>query len=187
MKTYDPFEPDKHHAALAAIAFALAIGALATPVVQAAVSAVRIRSSHGDPIESSPVKRMGFLQAKGSSGAASVRTYSGGGGILGVGDCTASTEPAQGPLPNVVQIGNANVITGLLATGTGTIRVTSQRIGFGQIPLAHFTVNANEPNVSLDLGNGLTANSQLTFTGIDGTACNFMVLGQGAGDSPFAP
>ena len=184
MKSHDPFEPDRRYtSSMVAISLILTgVVLLATPVVQAAISAVRIRSSQGDPIESSPVRRMGLLDAKGSSGAVSVRTYSGGGGILGAGDCTASTEPAQGPLANVVEIGNGNVVTGLIITGTGTIRVTSQELGSNAVPLANFVVNSSNPNESIDLGNGLTASSQLRFTGIDGTACNFMVIGQGAGD-----
>ncbi len=183
MRHYSPIKEDRRHASIVAITLALAVAALATPVVQAAVSSVRIRSSQGDPIESRAVKPMGIFEAKGTNGAAAVRTYSGGGGLLGAGDCTASTQPAQGPLPNTVQISNGNIVTRLIVTGTGTIRVTSQELG--PIPLANFTVNAENPNESVDFGNGLTASSQLTFTGIDGTACNFIVLGQGAGDDPL--
>jgi len=61
---------------------------------------------------------------------------------------------------------------------TGTVRVTSQALGENQLPLANFTVNENHPNELIGLGNGLTITSPLTLTGISGTACNFLVVGQ---------
>jgi hypothetical protein len=106
-------------------------------------------------------------------------------GLLGAGDCTASREPAQGPLKNSVTLSQGAIVTGLIITGTGTVRVTSEALQ--NIPLANFTVNAQNPNEFVGLGNGLTVTSPLTFTGIDGTACNFVVLGQGSGDNPSSP
>lgn len=176
---------------LAAIGLAVAAFAIGAPVVEAAIARVKlaggtatakIKDANGTAIEAEPVDAMGFMQAEGSGGAVAVRNFAGGGGILGVGDCTASTEPAQGPLPNTVTLPGGDILTGIVITGTGTVRVTSQ--GLGPIPLANFTVNAESPNEFIGFGNGVTITSPMTFTGIDGTACNFMLVGQGLGDPP---
>ena len=186
----------RRQAWVTALAVILAVYSFGFPVVEAAISKVklaggtanaRIKSSTGKPIESKPVNRMGVLNAKGSTGAMSVRTYSGGGGLLGAGDCTVSEEPAQGPLANVVSIGGGSIITALVITGTGTVRVTSSGVGNGQVPLANFTVNAENPNEVVEFGNGFSASSTINFTGIDGTACNFLILGQGPGVEPLEP
>ncbi len=174
------------------VAIALAAFVVGAPVVEAAVSRVKlaggtatskIKDSGGGTIESEAVGPMGFLQAEGSDGAVAVRSFAGGGGLLGAGDCTASTDPAQGPLQNVVTLSNGAVVTAIVITGTGTVRVTTEALG--PIPLANFTVNAENPNEVVGLGNGLTLTSQTQFTGIDGTACNFMILGQGPADNPL--
>ncbi|MDQ3956457.1 MAG: hypothetical protein M3285_13010 [Actinomycetota bacterium] len=169
------------------VALAVAVFISGAPVVEAAVSKVRlaggqatakIKSTDGGVIESKPVGRLGVFEGKGSPGAVDVRDFPGGVGILGAGDCTASTEPAQGPLANVVAISPGNVISDLIVTGTGTIRVTSAAIGGGAIPLANFVVNAESPNAVVPFANGLKASkTTITFTGIDGTACNFLILG----------
>jgi hypothetical protein len=169
---------------------------VAPPVVQAAISRVKlaggtatakVKDSNGGEVESEAIGPMGLLQAEGSDGALAVRNYAGGGGLLGAGDCTASTEPAQGPLKNTVNISGGDIVTGIIITGTGTVRVTSAALGNHQLPLANFTVNAENPNEFIGLGTGLTLTSELRFTGVDGTACNFVVLGQGQGDNPLAP
>lgn len=187
---------DKRHTFFAAIGIALTVFIVGAPVVEAAISRVKlaggtanakIKASNGSAIESESIGPMGLLQAEGSDGAIAVRNYAGGGGILGAGDCTASTEPAQGPLKNTVNISGGDIVTGVIVTGTGTVRVTSAALGNHQLPLANFTVNAENPNEFVGLGTGLTLTSQLRFTGIDGTACNFVVLGQGSGDNPLAP
>jgi hypothetical protein len=112
-----------------------------------------------------------------------VRNFAGGGGLLGAGDCTSSTDPAQGPLPNTVTLAGGHVVTGIIITGTGTVRITTQAVGQGQVPLANFVVNEANPNEFVGLGNGLSVTTPLTFTGINGTACNFIILGQGPGAS----
>jgi hypothetical protein len=191
MEPFDVSRRAKRQTLLAAIGVAVAAFAIGAPVVEAAISKVRlaggsatarIRDSDGTAIEAEPIERMGFLQSEGSDGAVAVRTFAGGGGLLGAGDCTASTEPAQGPLKNTVTLGGGDVVTGLVITGTGTVRVTSE--GLGPIPLANFTVNAGHPNEYIGFDNGLTISSPMTFTGIDGTACNFMLVGQGPGTQP---
>ncbi len=181
---------EKRQTFLSAIAIALAIFVVGAPVVEAAVSRVKlaggtatakIKDSTGNAIESEAIGNMGLTQAAGSDGAIAVRNFAGGGGLLGAGDCTASTEPAQGPLPNTVTLSGGHVVTGIIITGTGTVRITTQAVGQGQVPLANFTVNAENPNEFVGLGNGLSVTTPLTFTGIDGTACNFVIVGQGPG------
>ncbi|MDQ3914068.1 MAG: hypothetical protein M3279_02890 [Actinomycetota bacterium] len=187
---------DRRQTFFAAIGIALTVFIVGAPVVEAAISRVKlaggtatskIKGSDGAEIESEAIGPMGLLQAEGTDGAIAVRNYAGGGGLLGAGDCTASTEPAQGPLKNVVELSGGDIVTGLIVTGTGTVRVTSLALGNHQLPLANFTANAENPNVVVAFGTGLTLTSQLRFTGIDGTACNFVVLGQGQGDNPLAP
>ena len=169
------------------VVLAVAVFISAAPVVEAAISKVKlaggqatakIKSTDGGVIGSKPVGPLGIFEGRGSPGAVDVRNFPGGVGILGAGDCTASTDPAQGPLPNLVTITAGNVISDLIVTGTGTVRVTSPAIGGGVVPLANFTVNAQSPNAVVPLGSGLKAsNTTITFTGIDGTACNFLILG----------
>ena len=174
---------------LSALAIALALFVVAPPVVEAAISRVKlaggtatskIKDSGGGTIESEPISRMGLMGADGSNGAIAVRNFAGGGGLLGAGDCTASTDPAQGPLANTVTLSGGDIVTGIVVTGTGTVRITSLALGNNQMPLANFTVNAENPNEYVGFTNGLSVTSPMTFTGIDGTACNFMIIGQSA-------
>ena len=97
------------------LAVMLAVGAftLGSPVVQAAVQTVTIRATDGHAIESKNIPPMGLTDAQGAKGALAVRTFEGGGGLLGAGDCTASTQPASGPLSNTVTLGGGHVIRGL--------------------------------------------------------------------------
>lgn len=178
---------DKRQTFFAAIGIALAVFIVGAPVVEAAISRVKlaggtanakIKSSTGAIIESEPIADMGLTKSEGSDGAIAVRNFAGGGGLLGAGDCTASLEPAQGPLANTVTLSGGQIVTGIIITGTGTVRITTQAVGSGQVPLANFVVNANHPNEFVGLGNGLSITTPLTFTGVDGTACNFIVLGQ---------
>src|SRR5688500_11232555 len=154
---------EKRQTFLTAIAIALAVFVVGAPVVEAAISRVKlaggtatakIKDSTGATVEAEPIAPMGLTQSEGSDGAIAVRNFAGGGGLLGAGDCTASTEPAQGPLPNVVTLGGGNIVTGIIITGTGTVRITTQAVGSGQVPLANFVVNAQHPNEFVGLGNG---------------------------------
>ena len=182
---------EKRQTFLSAIAIALAVFVIGAPVVEAAISRVKlaggtatakVKDSNGGTIESEAIANMGLTQAEATTGAIAVRNFAGGGGLLGAGDCTASTEPAQGPLSNVVTLSGGHVVTAIIITGTGTVRITTDALG--PIPLANFVVNAENPNEFIGLGNGLTVTTPLHFTGIDGTACNFVILGQGPGDAP---
>jgi hypothetical protein len=181
---------EKRQTLLSAIAIAMAVFVIGAPVVEAAISRVKlaggtatakVKDSGGGTIESEAIPAMGLTDAPGTTGAVAVRNFAGGGGFLGAGDCTASTDPAQGPLPNTVTLGGGNIVTGIIITGTGTVRITTQAVGQGQVPLANFVVNAQHPNEFVGLGNGLSVTTPLTFTGIDGSACNFVILGQGPG------
>lgn len=179
---------EKRQTFFTAVAIAVAVFIVGAPVVEAAISKVKlaggtatakVKDSDGDTLESERIPPMGLTLAEGSEGAVAVRNFAGGGGLLGAGDCTASTEPAQGPLPNTVTLGGGNILTGIIMTGTGTVRITTDALG--PIPLANLTVNAENPNEFIGLGNGLTITTPLHVTGIDGTACNFVLLGQGEG------
>ena len=158
-----------------------AVIVLSAPLVQAAtqkvkvVKPVRVTDSDGTTIESEAIGAMGLFAAPGSDGALATRNYPGGGGILAAGDCTASTEPAQGPLPNTADVSEGKIITGVLMTGVGTLRMTTAALG--PIPLANMTVNNQNPNEVVTLGTGLSTTRTFTFTGIDGTACNWIVFG----------
>lgn len=182
---------EKRQTFLSAIAIALAVFVIGAPVVEAAISRVKlaggtatakIKDSGGGTIESQPIADMGLTGSEATTGAIAVRNFAGGGGLLGAGDCTASTEPAQGPLSNTVTLSGGHIVTGIIITGTGTVRITTDALG--PLPLANFVVNPEHPNEFIGLGNGLTVTTPLHFTGIDGTACNFVILGQGPGDTP---
>ncbi|HEX2294492.1 MAG TPA: hypothetical protein VHN37_04205 [Actinomycetota bacterium] len=179
---------EKRQTFFAALAIGLVVFMVGAPVVEAQINRVRlaggtatakIKDSTGGAVDSERIPDMGLTDAAGSSGAIAVRNFAGGGGLLGAGDCTASTEPAQGPLPNTVTLDGGHVVTGIIITGTGTVRITTDALG--PIPLANLTVNAENPNEFVGLGNGLTVTTPLHFTGVDGTACNFVILGQGPG------
>ena len=183
---------DTRQTFITAVGIALLVFIIGAPVVEAAISRVKlaggtatakVKDSDGSAVESEAIDDMGLTQAEGSEGAIAVRNFAGGGGLLGAGDCTASTEPAQGPLKNTVTLAGGHVVTGIIITGTGTVRITTQAVGSGQVPLANFVVNAENPNEFVGLGNGLSITTPLTFTGIDGTACNFVIVGQGPGAS----
>ena len=190
MYPLDVSRREKRQTLLSALAIALVLFVVAPPVVEAAISRVKlaggtatakIKDSGGATIESEPISRMGMTAADGSTGAMAVRNFAGGGGLLGAGDCTASTDPAQGPLQNTVTLSGGHVVTGIIITGTGTVRITSQALGENQMPLANFTVNADNPNEFVGFSNGFSVNTPMTFTGIDGTACNFLIVGQSPG------
>jgi hypothetical protein len=165
------------------VAVLAAVVVLSAPIVQAAtqkvnvVKPVKVTDSDGSTIESEAIPPMGLFQAPGSDGAIATRNYPGGGGVLGAGDCTASTDPAAGPLPNVVTIEGGHIVTGVLVTGTGVVRTTAAAIGNNQVPLANITVNQQNPTEAVTLGTGLSTTQPITFTGVDGTACNFIVFG----------
>jgi hypothetical protein len=170
---------EKRQTFIVAMSLALVIALVGAPVVSAAVQKVKasVSDTNGSPIESEAIGVQGITQVPGSSGAVAVRTYAGGNGVLGLGDCTASTDPAQGPLPNVVTVEGGQIVTAILMTGTGVVTTTSDAVGGGQVPLLNFKTDASTPNMAIALGNGLGTTAPLTFTG-NGGACNFVLLGQ---------
>jgi hypothetical protein len=165
------------------VAVLAAVIVLGAPIVQAAtqkvnvVKPVKVTDSDGTTIESEAIPEMGLFQAPGSDGALATRNYPGGGGVLGAGDCTASTDPAQGPLPNVVTVPGGHIITAILVTGVGTVRTTAAAIGNNQVPLSNITVNNQNSTEAVALGTGLSTTQPVTFTGVDASACNFIIFG----------
>jgi hypothetical protein len=162
-----------------------------TPNVNATISGdvdtdSNISDTDGSITESESIADQGITQVPGTNGAIAVRTYAGGNGLLGAGDCTATT--ADG-LPSVAVVPGSRIVTALIITGTdGRVTLTTDAVGNGLLPLSKFRVNAGHPNEVLALGNGLGTTAPLTFTGSseatgapgapsDGS-CNFVILGQ---------
>jgi hypothetical protein len=169
----------------AVIGVLLLVWLVAAPIVQAQQ---RVRVVGGNLrnvarisnqlLDAQAIPAMGLFGAHGTTGnrgALSVRTFGGGGGFLGAGNCTPGTGPGN-PLPNVVGVENS-ILTGIILTGNGTVTVTAAAVGGGNVPLANFEVNPQNPNVFVGLGNGLTVTSVVTFTG-SGTDCNYVLIGQ---------
>lgn len=157
---------------------------LAPPLAQAAVTTikgtVKIKDSSGDAVSSSKVDPMGVFQAGGAAGALDVRTYSGGGGFLGTGDCLSATA-----IPATISVTAPDVATGLIITGSnGTIGVSSEATDalFG-IPegtdyaLISFEVDQNNTTEVVSFGNGLTLTSPLKITCTAGNDAQFVLLG----------
>lgn len=179
---------------LIVVAGIAAIALIGAPVVQAAtqsvkvVGKVKIASTNGKTISASPVADMGLLGAPGSNGAVDVRTYGGGGGLLGTGDCTASVDLPAGDRNNFTTVAAAadTIINGIIVTGTDAkVAVTAPALNsiIGPGAINEFRADANTPNVFVGLGNGLTVSpAALTFTclGLDGTdgSGNYTLLGQ---------
>lgn len=171
---------EKRQTFFAAIALVLVVSVLAPPVVQAAVQRIRgtvtakVKDSTGGAINSETIPAQGLTDVPGSSGAMDVRNFAGGAGLIGVADCG---DGAAAPLANQVEISGGGVVTDMILTGTdGTISITSTAVGGGQVPLSKFRVNADTPNVIVDLSNGLGVTAPLKLV-TSGTDCNVVVLG----------
>jgi len=154
---------------------------IAPPIAQAAAQRIKgtvtakIKDSSGGAIDSTKVDPMGLFGAAGSSGALAVRNFAGGGGFLGAADCTETTDDG---LTNSVTVTDA-IVTGIIITGSNaTYTVTAEAVGAGQLPLANWTVDAQNPDVFVGLGNGLTATDAITWTCTAGNSGNLIVLGQ---------
>jgi hypothetical protein len=178
---------DKFRALCAALGIALVAVLVAPPVVQAATQAVKVKNAvktkatNGNTIASDAIADMGITDVPGTNGAVSVKTFAGGQGVLGLGDCAAD---ATHPLPETVTIPGQHTISALIITGDdGAVTLTSAAIGNNQVPLSIFKVTASNPNETLALGNGLGVTAPLTFSG-SGTDCRFVILGQGEGVVP---
>jgi len=179
---------DKLKALIGAIALTIAIAVLVPPAVEAAAQKVKtvkgsvtkvqgavtakMRSTSGKVINSKRITSQGLFDAAGSAGALDVRTFAGGNGFIGAGNCPA------GGLTNTAVVPGGSIVTGIIATSaaSGVITVTSDAIGGGALPLLQFQVNADSPNVGFSLGNGIRATDTITFT-CTGTA-RFVLIGQ---------
>jgi hypothetical protein len=194
----DVSKRDKKQAFFGAIAIALVIAVVAPPAVQAAIQRVRVKGpvnakiwdSQKNTVRSEGAgagagNTLGLLGAEGSDGALHVQTFGGGGGLLGTGDCTADAATSR---PNTVTVAaNADrVVTAIIITGTDaavSVRAPDLDDLIGPFPVNTFLTTAQNPNVFVGLGNGLTVSpSELVFTctaagGGDGSG-NFTILGQ---------
>jgi hypothetical protein len=167
---------------MAAAVLVLMVGILAPPAVNAAAKAIKVKvvkrpvkvvDTTGDPIESSAIPPMGSTQSPGSAGALAVRTFAGGGALLGAGVCGG---PAL-----TLQPSTTSKVTAIIITGTDGI-VDIQAPGLPGVPPGYqflqFRVTADNPNVFVGLGNGLTVHpAPLQFT-CTGPSARFVVLGQ---------
>lgn len=156
---------------------------------QGAVTA-KLRDSGSGAVEASSVN---FNNAPfppsvaNSTGAIDVKTYAGGGALMGAGNCTAT--PADGP--NVVEVPANTHITGIIMTqgttgGSGQVNVQSALPDLAGLRLLRLRVSDAAPNAFVGLGNGITITDDLVFTGhaaddeaTDGD-CRFVIVGQKA-------
>lgn len=176
---------------LIVVAGIAAIALIGAPVVQAATQSVKVKGkvkiagSSGQTISASPVADMGLLGAPGSDGAVDVRTFGGGGGFYGTGDCTADATTSR-PNTTTVPAAADNVITGILISGTDakvTVRAPDLDTIIGPFPVSNFRTDAATPNAAITLGNGLSVfPSELVFTctGWDGGvgSGDYVIIGQ---------
>lgn len=185
---------EKMKALFGAIALATVIALLAPPIAQAAVQAVRvkgavkIKESTGDNLDAKDLGTLGELGAPGSDGALAVRTFAGGGGLLGTGDCTEAFGQPTDVRPNttIVEASQDTIITGIIIAGSDAkVSVTAPDLDsiIGPGPVVNFQTTANDQNVFVGLGNGLSVYpSELVFkcTGADGGdgSGNYVILGQ---------
>jgi hypothetical protein len=177
-----------------ALVFVAAIFVAGAPVVQAAAQAVRvtntpsvkIKDTSNGRINSQPVPDMGALDAPGSTGAVDVRTFAGGTGFLGTGDCDLNDVPPDRPNELTVPAGEKTIITGIIVTGDdANVAVTAPELVpiIGPGPVANIRSTTTAPNAFIGLGNGLTVTpSRLVFecTAVGGGAGSgdFVLLGQ---------
>ena len=172
----DAAKKDKRKALLGAVALALVVAVLAPPAVEAATQRVKgtvtskLRDTAGGVVNSQRIEAQGLFGAPGSSGALDVRTFAGGNGFLGAGDCNG---PGLPPTATVSE----GIITGLLITGTATVAVSTDALPAAANPVLTFETNASHPNESISLGNGLRVTAPLDFNCTSGTG-NYVIIGQ---------
>jgi hypothetical protein len=177
-----------------ALTLLVAIFIAGAPVVQAAVQAVRvtntpnvkIKDTGNGRINSQAVPDMGALDAPGSTGAVDVRTFAGGTGFLGTGDCDLNDAPPDRPNEVTIAPSAQRIITGIIVTGDdANVAVTAPELTplIGPGPVANLRSTTTAPNAFIGLGNGLTVTpSSLKFecTAVGGGAGSgdFVILGQ---------
>lgn len=174
---------------LSAMVLVLMVGVLAPPVVDAAAKAITVKKvkqpvkladTKGGEIESTAIPPLGTSQSPGSSGALAVRTFAGGGGLIGAGNC--------GPGPTSVTVG-ANTdrkLTALIVTGSNAqINVeVGPPLNFASITT--FRTDPTNEFAFIGLGNGLTVSpAPLIFScdspfegGTSSPDTQFVILGQ---------
>ena len=150
-------------------------------VVRTGDEALNIADSTGDSVEAQGVGTMGEFDAPGSAGALAVRNFAGGGGVLGAGDCTASTGR-----PNVILLDGV-IVTAVMVTGTnGRVTLASNQTTVDPTvfdSILALRVDSVSHNESMEFGNGMTIPGALRLTGSasggsgDGD-CQYVVLGQ---------
>lgn len=187
MDIFEVSRREKRQTMIVALVLAAAVFILAAPAVQAAITKVKlaggsasakIHDSGGGDIVAEDVGQMGLNLAPGAVGTLGVRTYAGGGGVLGFGDCddidaegvTRVAEIAAGPDVR---------ITGLYLTGTdATVSMTMPDV-FGPNELLRFRATAGNPVVAVTSAFGLSVTpARIVFT-CAGTEGEFVVVGQG--------
>ncbi|MGH2701219.1 MAG: hypothetical protein ACRDJB_13555 [Actinomycetota bacterium] len=183
----DVAKKDKRKALLGAVALALVVAVLAPPAVEAATQKVKtvkgsvvkasgtvtskLRDTGGGVVNSQAIEDQGLFGAEGSSGALDVRTFAGGNGFLGAGDC-------NGPgLPPTATAAGGSIITGLIITGVATVEVSTAALPPAANPVLTFQTEAGNLNESIALGNGIRATAPLDFNCTSGTG-NFVIIGQ---------
>jgi hypothetical protein len=145
-----------------------------------------IKDTGGDKINSRNMGTLGDLNAPGSDGALDVRTLSGGGGLLGLGDCDLNDAPPDRPNETTIAANNKTVVTALLVTGDdANVTVTFPELvpTIGPGPVNNFRSTTAAPNALVTFGNGLTVTpSSMKFecTAVGGGAGSgdFLVIGQ---------
>lgn len=174
---------------LSAVVLVLLVGVLAPPVVNAAAKAISVKKvkqpvkvvdTKGGEIESTAIPPLGTSQGEGSSGALAVRTFAGGGGLIGAGNC--------GPGPNTLTV-TANPdrkLTALIVTGSNAQINVAVGAPLNIPSITTLRTDATNENVFIGLGNGLTVTpAPLTFScdspfepGSSSGDTQFVVLGQ---------
>lgn len=186
---------EKFKALLSAVALACVVALLA-PVGAMAASVVTVRlkgtakvaDTTGDNIDAKDLGTLGLLGAPGSDGAVATRTFAGGGGLLGTGDCTEAFGQPTDIRPNTTTIAASSetIITGIIIAGSDAkVSVSAPDLDsiIGPGPVVKFQTTAGDQNVFVGLGNGLSVYpSELVFTctgadGGDGSG-NYVILGQ---------
>jgi hypothetical protein len=172
---------------LAAIVLVLMVGLLAPPVVQAAARATNVRAvkkpvkiadTKNGEIDSESIPPLGTSQAPGSSGAVAVRTFAGGGGLLGAGNCGA------GPTSVNIAANTDRKITAIIITGSGALINVAVGAPLNIPSILTLRTTAGNSNTFIGLGNGLTVTpSPLTFSctgpfGASSADTQFVLLGQ---------
>lgn len=182
---------EKIQTLIVALVLAVVVFTFAAPAVQAVIQKVKlaggftsakIQDSAGNDVMAEDIGQMGLNLAPGAVGTLGVRTFAGGGGVLGFGDCddidaegvTRVSEIASGPDVR---------ITGLYLTGTdATVSMTMPDI-FGPNQLLRFRATADNPVVTVTSAFGLSVTpARIVFT-CTGTEGEFVVVGQGSAGS----